>query len=180
MNFPILETEHLVLRKLKIEDADSMYIYASNDDVTKYVLWDSHTSPEQTKQFLQFMIDKYEQENYAWAVTLKDSDEFIGTIDYVMLDHNEHIGEIGYALSHLYWGKGYMSEAAKAILHYGFTELHLERIQARCFAENIGSERVMQKAGMVYEGTIRKAKLAKGTYYDLKMYSMIREEADLS
>ena len=157
-----------------------MYIYASNDDVTKYVLWDSHTSPEQTKQFLQFMIDKYEQENYAWAVTLKDSDEFIGTIDYVMLDHNEHIGEIGYALSHLYWGKGYMSEAAKAILHYGFTELHLERIQARCFAENIGSERVMQKAGMVYEGTMRKAKLAKGTYYDLKLYSMIREEADLS
>ena len=180
MNFPILETERLVLRKLKIEDADSMYIYASNDDVTKYVLWDSHTSPEQTKQFLQFMIDKYEQENYAWAVTLKDSDEFIGTIDYVMLDHNEHIGEIGYALSHLYWGKGYMSEAAKAILHYGFTELHLERIQARCFAENIGSERVMQKAGMVYEGTMRKAKLAKGTYYDLKLYSMIREEADLS
>ena len=180
MNFPILETERLVLRKLKIEDADEMYIYASNDDVTKYVLWDSHTSPEQTKRFLQFMIDKYEQENYAWAVTLKDSDEFIGTIDYVMLDHNEHIGEIGYALSHLYWGKGYMSEAAKAILHYGFTELHLERIQARCFAENIGSERVMQKAGMVYEGTMRKAKLAKGTYYDLKMYSMIREEADLS
>ena len=180
MNFPILETERLVLRKLKIEDADSMYIYASNDDVTKYVLWDSHTSPEQTKQFLQFMIDKYEQENYAWAVTLKDSDEFIGTIDYVMLDHNERIGEIGYALSHLYWGKGYMSEAAKAVLHYGFTELHLERIQARCFAENIGSERVMQKAGMVYEGTMRKAKLSKGTYYDLKMYSMIREEADLS
>lgn len=180
MNFPILETERLVLRKLKIEDADAMYIYASNDDVTKYVLWDSHTSPEQTKQFLQFMIDKYEQENYAWAVTLKDSDEFIGTIDYVMLDHNEHIGEIGYALSHLYWGKGYMSEAAKAILHYGFTELHLERIQARCFAENIGSERVMQKAGMVYEGTMRKSKLAKGTYYDLKLYSMIREEADLS
>ena len=180
MTFPILETERLILRKLKIEDADAMYVYASNDDVTKYVLWDSHTSPEQTKQFLQFMIDKYKQENYAWAVTLKDSDEFIGTIDYVMLDHNERIGEIGYALSHLYWGKGYMSEAAKAVLHYGFTELHLERIQARCFAENIGSERVMQKAGMVYEGTMRKAKLSKGTYYDLKMYSMIREEADLS
>ena len=180
MNFPILETERLVLRKLKIADADAMYIYASNDDVTKYVLWDSHTSPEQTKRFLQFMIDKYEQENYAWAVTLKDSDEFIGTIDYVMLDKKERIGEIGYALSHLYWGKGYMSEAAKAILHYGFTELHLERIQARCFTENIGSERVMQKAGMVYEGTMRKAKLSKGTYYNLKMYSMIREEADLS
>lgn len=180
MTFPILETERLTLRKLKIEDADAMYVYASNDEVTKYVLWDSHTSPEQTKQFLQFMIDKYKQENYAWAVTLKDSDEFIGTIDYVMLDHNERIGEIGYALSHLYWGKGYMSEAAKAVLHYGFTELHLERIQARCFAENIGSERVMQKAGMVFEGTMRKAKLSKGTYYDLKMYSMIREEANLN
>lgn len=180
MNLPTLETERLRLRKLKIEDADAMYTYASNDDVTKYVLWDSHTSPEQTKQFLQFMIDKYEQENYAWAVTLKDSDAFIGTIDYVMLDNNERIGEIGYALSHLYWGKGYMSEAAKAIIHFGFTELQLERIQARCFAENVGSERVMQKACMVYEGTMRKAKFSKGMYHDLKMYSIIREEANLS
>lgn len=180
MNLPTLETERLRLRKLKIEDADAMYTYASNDDVTKYVLWDSHTSLEQTKQFIQFMIDKYDQGNYAWAVTLKDSDAFIGTIDYVMLNESERIGEIGYALSHLYWGKGYMSEAAKAILHFGFTELQLERIQARCFAENVGSERVMQKAGMVYEGTMRKAKLCKGTYYDLKIYSILREEATLS
>ncbi|MCH7323748.1 GNAT family N-acetyltransferase [Solibacillus sp. MA9] len=180
MNFPVLETERLILRQLKIEDAQAMYIYASNDDVTKYVLWDSHTSSEQTKQFLQFMIDKYEQENYAWAVTLKDSDEFIGTIDYVMFNKEERIGEIGYAVSHLYWGKGYMSEAAQAIVHYGFAKLNLERIQARCFAENIGSERVMQKIGMVYEGTMRKAKFSKGTYYDLKMYSILREEANLS
>lgn len=180
MNFPILETERLVLRQLKMKDAQAMYNYASNDDVTKHVLWNTHTSLEQTKQFLQYMIDKYEQENYAWAVTLKDSDEFIGTIDYVMFNKEERIGEIGYALSHLYWGKGYMSEAAQALIHYGFAELNLERIQARCFAENIGSERVMQKIGMVYEGTMRKAKFSKGAYYDLKMYSILREEANLS
>lgn len=180
MTFPILETERLILRQLKIEDANAMYSYASNDDVTKFVLWDSHTSLEQTKQFLQFMIDKYKQENYAWAVTLKNSDEFIGTIDYVMLDNNEHIGEIGYALSHLHWGKGYMSEAAQAIIQYGFTELNLERIQARCFAGNVGSEHVMQKADMVYEGTMRKAKFSKGAYHDMKIYSIIREEANIS
>ena len=71
MALPILETERLTLRKIGLEDAEAMYQYASKDDVTKYVLWDSHKSIETIKQFVQMMIDKYKEGNLAWAITLK-------------------------------------------------------------------------------------------------------------
>ena len=179
MTFPILETDRLILRKLELDDAPAMYQYASNADVTKYVLWDSHPSLHVTEQFLQMMINKYEEGNLAWAITLKNSNAFVGTIDFVMLNKAERIAEIGYALSDAYWGKGIATEATQALIHYGFTQLQLERIQARCFSNNIGSERVMQKAGMTYEGTLRKGKFAKGIYHDIKMYAILREETQI-
>ena len=179
MTLPILETPRLTLRKIKLEDAEAMYQYASKDDVTKYVLWDSHKSLETTKQFIQMMINQYEEGNLAWAITLKETQEFIGTIDFVMYNKAEKIAEIGYALSDRHWGKGYVSEATKALLDFGFNELQLVRIQARCFADNIGSERVMQKVGMTYEGTMRKAKFAKGKHHDIKMYAILREDVGL-
>ena len=179
MALPILETTRLTLRKIKLEDAEAMYQYASKDDVTKYVLWDSHRSIETTKQFVQMMIDKYEEGNFAWAIMLKETKEFIGTIDFVMYNEAEKIAEVGYALSDRHWGKGYVSEATKALLDFGFNELQLVRIQARCFADNIGSERVMQKVGMNYEGTMRKAKFAKGKHHDIKMYAILREDVGL-
>ena len=125
------------------------------------------------------MIDKYEDGNFAWAIMLKETKEFIGTIDFVMYNEAEKIAEIGYALSDRHWGKGYVSEATKALLDFGFNELQLVRIQARCFADNIGSERVMQKVGMTYEGTMRKAKFAKGKHHDIKMYAILREDVGL-
>ena len=179
MTLPILKTTRLTLRKIKPEDAEAMYQYASKDDVTKYVLWNSHKSIETTKQFIQMMIDQYEEGNLAWAITLKETQEFIGTIDFVMYNKAEKIAEIGYALSDRHWGKGYVSEATKALLDFGCNELHLVRIQARCFADNIGSERVMQKVGMTYEGTMRKAKFAKGKHHDIKMYAILREDVGL-
>lgn len=179
LTLPILETPRLTLRKIKLEDAEAMYQYASKDDVTKYVLWDSHKSLETTKQFIQMMINQYEEGNLAWSITLKETQEFVGTIDFVMYNKAEKIAEIGYALSDRHWGKGYVSEATKALLDFGFNELQLVRIQARCFADNVGSERVMQKVGMTYEGTMRKAKFAKGKYHDIKMYAILREDVGL-
>lgn len=176
MALPVLETERLRLRELHILDAKAMFEYAQKDDVTRFVLWDSHTSIRQTKQFLKLMHEKYLEGNLAWAITLKDSGEFVGTIDFVNLDRTACIAEIGYALSDKHWGKGIASEATQALIDYGFNQLNLERICARCFAENIGSERVMQKVSMTYEGTLRKGIFAKGSYHDLKIYAILRED----
>ena len=178
MPLPILETERLRLRQLGLIDAEAMFKYASNDEVTKYMPWDSHTSLRQTKKFLKIMTGKYLNGNFAWAVTWKESKEFIGTIDFGKFDKDARIAEMSYALSHAHWRKGVMSEAAQALIDYGFNELNLERIYARCFAENIASERVMQKVGMTYEGTLRKGIFAKGAHHDLKIYAILREDIE--
>lgn len=173
---PTLETERLRLRKLHIADAEAMFHYISNDDVTKYMLWESHTSLKQTKKYIKMVTKKYLDGIYAWAITLKDTKEFIGMIDFGEFTSEGRIAEIGYSMSDVYWGKGLMSEAVQAVIDFGFNELYLERIYARCFSENIGSERVMQKAGMTYEGTLRKGIYIKGAYHDLKMYAILRED----
>jgi ribosomal-protein-alanine N-acetyltransferase len=84
--------------------------------------------------------------------------------------------EIGYALSRRYWGEGYMSEAVNAVIEFGFREMLLNRIMARCEVNNIASARVMEKVGMQLEGILRQHLFVKGRYWDLKIYSILREE----
>ncbi|WP_370630085.1 GNAT family N-acetyltransferase [Fictibacillus sp. 18YEL24] len=179
-NLPTLETERLLLRKLTVEDAQDMFQYGSDAEVSRYVTWEAHRTLEDTKEFIQFVLKKYEKGELApWGIVLKETNELIGTIDFVSWQINHKTAEIGYVIAQKYWGQGITTEAGKEILRYGFQNMHLERIQARCFVENGGSERVMKKLGMSYEGTLRKAMFAKGEHQDLNVYSILKEEFEL-
>ncbi|SFB07395.1 MULTISPECIES: GNAT family N-acetyltransferase [unclassified Bacillus (in: firmicutes)] len=174
-DLPTLETERLILRKLTMDDLEDMFAYASKDEVTKYVTWETHQTLEDTKRFLEFALNQYEQQKVApWGMEEKETGKIIGTIDFVWWHPQHHSAEIGYVLNPSYWGKGITTEAARAIIDFGFKNMDLVRIQARCFVENIGSERVMEKTGMEYEGILRKAMFVKGVHHDLKMYSIIK------
>ena len=83
---------------------------------------------------------------------------------------------LGYAIAREYWGRGLTTEAVRAAIAFGFDHLSLNRIEARCIAENTASERVMQKAGLSYEGTLRDYVFRKGAYRDYKVYSILRRE----
>ena len=87
------------------------------------------------------------------------------------------VAEIGYVISKEYWGKGMTTEAVKEVVKFGFDQMDLVRIQAQCFTENQASARVLEKAGMVCEGILRKAMYIKGKHRDLKMYSILREDS---
>lgn len=90
------------------------------------------------------------------------------------MNEQHHRAEMGYALSRNYWNQGLITEAVRTILAFGFNELNLNRIEARCISENIGSERVMQKVGMHYEGLIREQMFVKGRYVNVKLYSALK------
>ncbi|MGE7766272.1 GNAT family N-acetyltransferase [Peribacillus sp. NPDC096540] len=172
---PTLETERLVMRKITMKDADDMYAYASNSEVSRFVTWEPHRSLSDTKDFIQFVLQNYEDNKLApWGIEHKDNGEFIGTIDFVSWQLNHQIAEIGYVLASQYWGKGIITEAAKKVIEFGFENMNLVRIQARCFVDNLGSERVMQKVGMSFEGILRKGMYVKGKHEDLKLYSIIK------
>lgn len=176
-DIPVLETERLILRKLTLDDLEDMYEYGSDDRVSEYVSWNNHRSLSDTKSFLVHIIEQYENREFIfWGIELKENNKLIGTINFVSLNSKHKVGELGYILSRQYWGKGIMTEAVKEVIKFGFKEMGLARIQAKCFVENIGSEQVMKKVGMTYEGTIRKGMLVKGKHHDLKMYSILVDE----
>jgi ribosomal-protein-alanine N-acetyltransferase len=146
------------------------------------VPFDTHRSIEDSEAFLRFAVGGYERGDFGgWGVVLKDSGAFVGTcgVDFGYAPEHalEHArAELGYVLSREHWGKGLMPEAVRAVIRFGFRRMDLNRIQARCMAENTASARVMEKAGMTYEGTLREYELIKGAYRDMKFYSILRRE----
>ncbi|MBO0995012.1 GNAT family N-acetyltransferase [Bacillus sp. SD088] len=174
---PVLETERLRLRKLKDTDVEDVFYYGSDVKVSRYVTWDRHQTITDTKQFLEFAKERYAENQVApWGIEWKETGKIIGTIDFIWWKPKHRSAEIGYVLSRDFWGKGIMTEAAKEVIRFGFEEMDLMRIQARCLDENIGSSRVMEKAGMSFEGILRKAMFTKGKHWDIKIYSILRGE----
>lgn len=177
-NLPNIETERLILRKITMEDAADIHRYASNPEVSKYVFWEAHHSLGATEDYIKFILDLYENGKLSpWGIQHKEDGKIIGTVDFVNWQPQHRTAEIGYAFSKEYWGRGMATEAAKALIKFGFSDMDLVRIQAKCLVENAGSERVMEKAGMAFEGVLRKFIFIKGSHYDVKMYSIIKEDA---
>ena len=176
-NLPTIETERLLLRKITLNDASDMFDYASNPEVSEYTMWSTHTSIEDTKYFLKSLTKMYKRRELVdWGIVHKAEKKFIGTCGYVEWSMTHSRAEIGYAISARYWREGYMSEAVNAIIEFGFREMLLNRIVGRCEVNNIASARVMEKVGMQLEGILRQQLFVKGRYWDLKIYSILREE----
>ncbi|UOR13266.1 GNAT family N-acetyltransferase [Halobacillus amylolyticus] len=176
-SLPKLVTNQLILRKIDKNDIEDIFHYGSNPCVSQKVGWDTHQSIEDTKEFVEFILDGYREHKKAlWGMELKSTGKLVGTIDFVTLNLKHGNAEIGYVLSKDHWGHGLTTEATKKIIDFGFRDLQLERIQARCFIENIASQRVMEKVGMSFEGIVRKGMFAKGEFQDLKLYSILAEE----
>jgi ribosomal-protein-alanine N-acetyltransferase len=176
-NLPILETERLKLRKLNLRDAGDVFEYASVPDVSKYVSWESHRTIADTKSFLKHVLFQYDKGIPAsWGIILKENEKLIGTGGFLWWSVDNSKAEIGYVISNRYWNEGYMTEALHRILGFGFDIMQLERIEARCFIENVASERVMQKCGMKLEGVLRSSMYIKGAFRNFKLYSILRNE----
>ena len=176
-DLPTLETERLILRKMTLEDAEAIFAYASDPEVSRYTLWETHRSIEDSRAFLELEVSKRESGGEPdWGIVYKGDHRFVGTCGIISWEPHHARAEIGYALSREYWGRNLMPEAARAMIRFGFERMSLNRIEARCIAENTASARVMEKAGMTHEGTLRQRELIKGAYRDIEVYAILREE----
>lgn len=171
-----LETDRLLLRKFKSEDAQNMFDnWASNPNVTKHLTWGAHDSVEITKMIIQEWVGKYDAPTcYQWAIEVKELGEPIGSISVVRIHEEVNEVEIGYCIGEKWWHQGYTTEAFKRIINFLFHEVGAKRICAKHDTENPNSGRVMVKCGLAFEGTLRKAgKNSLGKVCDLAVYSIL-------
>lgn len=176
-NFPRIETKRFILRKFTKNDIDDLYEYASDNEVTQFLSWDTYKSIDMAVDYIEKILRKYSKNEIApWGIEWKENSKLIGSIDFVQYDRKNFSAEIGYVLNRKYWNKGIMTEALKKIIKFGFDEMNLMRIETRLDSMNIASERVMQKSGLKYEGTLRKKEFLKNKFIDVKYYSILKEE----
>ncbi|WDV45017.1 GNAT family N-acetyltransferase [Clostridiaceae bacterium M8S5] len=174
-----VETDRLILRKFKADDAKDMYNnWASDPEVTKYMTWKAHTNIDVTKGIIDSWINSYEnKEYYQWAIVLKDTNTIIGSISLLNINNKTYSCEAGYCIGRDFWNKGIVTEAFKTLIHIGFTEIGFERITARHNTLNPASGKVMLKCGLSYEGLFRKYALDNtGNLVDIKYYSVLKDE----
>jgi RimJ/RimL family protein N-acetyltransferase len=174
-----IETDRLILRQFTMEDAEPMFRnWANDDEVTKHLTWPTHSDVEVTKMVLSDWTSHYpEPDFYNWAIVLKENGpEPIGNISVVRITEKTRCAAMGYAMSRAHWRKGIMPEALKAVVDFLFDEVGFNRIEAEHAAENPASGRVMEKAGLRYEGTLRQSGRSNQGIIDVVWRAILRED----
>ena len=173
-----IETERLILRRFREDDAEAMFRnWASDPEVTKFLTWPTHESVDISGVIISDWIKSYEKDDsYNWAIELKEIGEVIGSIGSVNNSEEINRVHIGYCIGRKWWNKGIMSEALSAVIRFFFEEVQVNKVESRHDVNNIGSGRVMQKCGMTYEGTLRQSDKNNLGISDVAYYGILRSE----
>lgn len=172
---PEIETPRLFLRKMTMADAQDMYAYSKDPEVSRHVLWDAHRSVNESKGYLRYIMRQYRNnEPSSWGIEHKESGHLIGTIGYMWWNRENRSAEVGYSLSRKHWNQGLMTEALRAVLRFGFEDMNLHRIEAQHETTNPASGKVMEKVGMQKEGILRGRLYNKGKFVDVALYAILR------
>lgn len=176
-NFPLLETERFLLRPIEVDDADEVYHYFSQDEVTKYYDLDTFTSRNEAIQLIENWQKRFvDNEGIRWGIATKDNNQIIGSCGYHNWEKEHFKAEVGFEVTPEYWQKGVMTEVLKHVLPYGFEKMGLFRIEALYDPENTASKKTLEKAGFIYEGILRKSSFEKGRFCDAAICSILIEE----
>lgn len=177
MQLPTLETDRLILRKVRKSDAEDFFAYAKDPEVAKHVLWHAHKTVKDTKRQIKILMRQYRHgDPSSFAIIDKASGKMIGTIGYMWVSAVDCSAEIGYSLCREFWNKGLMTEALKEVIRFSFEILMLNRLEAQHGTDNPASGRVMEKCGMKKEGILRQRLINKGRLTDIALYSILKEE----
>ncbi|MBX9568238.1 MAG: GNAT family N-acetyltransferase [Candidatus Obscuribacterales bacterium] len=173
-----LETERLSLREFIKSDWKAVHEYACDPEVVRYLEWGPNTADE-TVGFLDGTIACQRERPrrvFEFAVVHKAENKLIGGCGIRVNELDNELGEVGYCFNRNYWGQGFASEAAWAVIEFGFISLALHRVYATCDANNIGSATVLSKCKMRKEGHFLKDKKVRGIWRDTMLFALLKEE----
>lgn len=136
---------------------------------------------DEASKYINKVIRDYEDSDnpYVWAIEYKENGKMIGTIELYSLSHKNRWCELESDMNPEYWNKGLNTEALKAVINFCFTELNLNKVQARCYEKNRGSAKVLQKAGMIYDGVQRQHFYEEGVFHNIFWYSILRKDFEV-
>lgn len=175
-----IETERLILRDFVRDDWQRVLEYQTHPLYLRYYEWtESDRTPEAVQEFVGWFLDHQKQRpriKFQLAVTLKSNQVLIGNCGIRMDKAGAVQADIGYELDPQYWNHGYATEAAHAIVDFGFTNLGVHRVWSWCVADNLGSAHVLEKLGMRLEGRLRENEFYKGRRWDTLLYGILANE----
>lgn len=181
IDLPTSTTEHLVLRPFAPSDARRVQELAGAWEIAETTANIPHPYQD---GMAEMWISSHQQafaagESLSLAVTLKSDSSLVGAVGLHFVPAN-HLAELGYWVGKPFWNQGYCSEAAIEVVRFGFEQMNLNRIQARHMVKNPASGRVMEKAGMKFEGILRQSLFRWGKFEDVAMYSILKKEFSAS
>ena len=175
-----LETDRLILRDFVKEDWERVLEYQSDPLYLRYYEWEwTDRTPEAVQEFVGWFLDHQKQEpriKFQLAVVLKSNGQLIGNCGIRVDNASAPQADIGYELDPKHWNQGYASEAAGAIVDFGFGHFGVHRIWAACVADNVGSAHVLEKLGMKLEGRSRENHYYRGRWWDSLYYAILADE----
>lgn len=174
---PTFETERLILRELRLDDAEAMWEYAKDPEIAAFGLWLPQVTLQENIDDLQEALEGYAAGTALdWAVEHGADRKMIGRINLGGYHARDRRADLGHAYNRNYWGKGYATEAARSVLAFAFDTLNLNRVGASVLPDNVGSIRVLEKLGFQHEGVRRQYTTLRGQPEDLYSYSILAHE----
>jgi RimJ/RimL family protein N-acetyltransferase len=180
MEWPVrLETDRLILRPFRLEDAPDVARLAGEREIAETTLNIPHPYEESiaVEWIARHTAWAAAGESYVFAINRREEPSLIGALELGVEREHER-AELGYWIERSCWNLGYATEATRAAVAFGFGELGLHRIQANHFSRNGASGSVLLKAGFTYEGCLRGSVLKWGEYEDLHYYSILATDSD--
>jgi ribosomal-protein-alanine N-acetyltransferase len=178
--FREIETERLILRKITQGDRAALFRLYSDQSVVRYNLTEQFDHISDAEVFIRQLDVQFKQRlRLWWGITLKEHGTVIGTCGFLKWNRTgmyAHCGSMGYDMAQTFWRHGYTSEAAYAVVKFGFEEMCLNRIEADFVPENTAASNLLAKLGFSFEGTLRQRGYLKGEFHDLEHYSLLRSE----
>jgi len=174
--FPKLETDRLILKEIMLQDSTYIFNIFSSEEIMKYYGRFPIKSIEEAEGLITVFADNFKSGiGIRWGIVLKEENKVIGTCGYHNWNKRHLRAEIGYELSMDSWGQGYMNEALKAIIGYGYEIMNLNRIEAVVYPENKVSINSLLNQGFKKEGLLEEYAFFRNVYQDLMMFSLLRK-----
>jgi ribosomal-protein-alanine N-acetyltransferase len=175
-NLPLLETERLLLRSVRDEDANDVFKFTSNPLTSEWLTWYPHKSIDDTMNFITSVLQNYRNNQAGqWAIELKITNQVIGLCGFIYYSEEHFMGEVAYVVSPDFWGRGFLPEALRKIVDHSFIYYGTKKIIAKCENGNIGSEKALLKADFKQEDFLISHFERKGIRRDYKFFAIVNE-----